>query len=489
MRDLPPPLHARPARWMIGAALALCSSAASAESVPAFPGAEGFGSATAGGRGGKVIAVSNLEDSGPGSLRACAEASGPRVCVFRTGGWIVLEASIEIDHPFLTIAGQSAPGDGIGIRMRADNPATPVKVRTHDVILRYLRIRPGASHVTSDTQDALTIGSPDTPVYNVIVDHSSLSWASDEVANVWYATHHVTFQWNIISEGLHCMNHSKGCGHSKGLLVGSEGGHGVSIHHNLFAHHSERSPRIAISGVADVVNNVIYNSMYSGTQVIDAYAPAKVNFVNNYMKTGPDSRSKFMLALKSRPGSEHGFDIYAAGNVGPLSPEASAPGELPLKRADEEWRAPAPHAAPRLTVHRCASVHDCEAFDEVMRDAGATVPGRDAVDRRIIREVKVGAGHIIDAQSEAACRPPCTNFLRPEDYARLGIDVAFGEDGWPLLEPGEPYPDEDEDGMDDRWELATGLDSTADDSGGHALHRDYTNLEVFLDVLTGRDRQ
>ncbi len=450
--------------------------------LPAFPGAEGFGASTVGGRGGKIFEISNLNDSGTGSFRACAEANVPRICIFKTGGLITLDSTIKIKSPYITIAGQTAPGGGISIRTRADYPFAAIKVQAHDVVIRYLRIRPGASYVMGDTQDALTLAGSSSPVYNVIVDHTSLSWASDEVAQVWYDAHDITFQWNIISEGLHCSNHpDAGCAHSKGLLLGSAGSHSMSVHHNLFAHHSERNPRMAMSGVADVVNNVVYNPKHSASQITNAYGTAQVNYVNNYVKKGVDSLSDDILSLKSY--TNNPYELFVKGNIGPRRKSSDLGEKLVVKDSSDSWKLVSRHKAPLVTTFPCESADDCQAYEEVIAGAGARLPIRDAVDKRIIAEVKTGTGRIIDSQSQADCFLDCKNFLSPADYTMHGITDPLTSDGWPILDAGQPYPDQDGDGMDDTWEYENGLDSAIDDSAGHQLHGGYTNIEVFLNSL------
>ena len=189
-------------------------SAGIATGVPAFPGAEGFGSASVGGRGGTVIEVTNLNDSGPGSFRAAVEATGPRIVVFRIGGTIELQSTVLLTNPFITIAGQTAPGGGIAIKNtlffnRYEDPSGSLDIRTHDVIVRHLRIRPGAGPAgTSGSEcDAIQVYGN---CYNVMIDHCSLSWAVDENFSSWGNPHDFTVQWCIISEGLRNSVHSKG---------------------------------------------------------------------------------------------------------------------------------------------------------------------------------------------------------------------------------------------------------------------------------------
>jgi Pectate lyase len=194
-------------RILIGALLTLtCGVSGGATTIPAFPGAEGFGANTVGGRGGKVIEVSNLNDSGAGSLRAALTASGPRIVVFRTGGSITLLSQIKIIEPYLTVAGQSAQGGGITVRNDPSNIQTPLRILTHDVVIRYIRTRPGPSAALSGDLDAFDIDSG----YNIVVDHCSFSWATDEVLTFGWSgslprPHDVTIQWSIVSEAL---NHS-----------------------------------------------------------------------------------------------------------------------------------------------------------------------------------------------------------------------------------------------------------------------------------------
>ena len=186
------------------------------EVVAAFPGAEGMGSQTRGGRGGEVVEVTTLKDDGPGSLRAAIESSGPRIVVFRVAGTIDLQTSLTISKPYITIAGQTAPGQGI--TLRATNAAVEglIEVETHDVIIRYLTLRAGPPSA-GDAMQIRATGSHDT--YNVVIDHNSMSWAVDRDLSTWYDVHDVTIQWNIFSEALNCSINPKGC-HSKGVLLG-----------------------------------------------------------------------------------------------------------------------------------------------------------------------------------------------------------------------------------------------------------------------------
>jgi len=233
--------------------------------LPVFPGAEGFGTDTLGGRGGRVIRVTTLADDGEGSLRDALAKDEPRVIVFEVGGTIWLERDLVITHPFVTIAGQTAPPPGITLA-----GTTGFIIQTHDVLLQHLRVRvgdlPGWMH-PQDRDGIMVLGSDDgsAEAYNVVIDHCSISWAIDENINLWYQNvYDVTIRHCIVSEGLYNSLHPKGQ-HSCGLLVGKYARR-VSVIGNLFAHNSRRNPRVADGCSALVINNVIYNSKSASIQ-------------------------------------------------------------------------------------------------------------------------------------------------------------------------------------------------------------------------------
>jgi pectate lyase len=233
-------------RLLLGIALlviVLVSSIVSADrEIPAFPGAEGFGSHTPGGRGGRVIEVTNLNPDGPGSLREACAAKGPCIVVFRVGGTIEINRGLSIREPFITIAGQTAPGDGICLR------GGTLGVHTHDVVIRYLRVRVGDSPEGPDPEnrDCIDISGDADRVYNVVVDHCSFSWSTDENVATWYGPRDVTIQWCITSESLNDSLHPKGP-HGKGMILGSQD-NTITIHHCLFAHNADRNPLIGDTG-------------------------------------------------------------------------------------------------------------------------------------------------------------------------------------------------------------------------------------------------
>ena len=421
-------------------------------SLRAFPGAEGFGAEAVGGRGGRVIEVTNLNNSGPGSLRAALGASGPRIIVFRIGGTIILLERIRIVHPYVTIAGQTAPGGGITLRNDPSNIHVPLEVDTHNVIIRYMRFRPGPSRQLSDNVDAITVDSG----YNIILDHISASWATDENVEAWAASHDITIQWSIVSEALLNSTHIKGA-HSKGLFISGEGSYNISVHHNLLAHNYDRNPEVNTGGVVDIVNNVIYNYGGKAAFVEDKYAdaPVPVNFVGNYVKAGANAE-KNVYELRYLPAPPpyplRGASMFVQGNVGPHRPDETYPEAVVVRPEDQLFITDTRHFAPSVTTTSAFT-----AYELVLAGAGATFPVRDSVDQRIVNDVENGSGSIIDNPSQVG--------------------------GWPKLDPGTPPQDSDHDGMPDAWEEIRGLDPLSDDSTGDRDGDGYTNIEEYINGL------
>ncbi len=277
------------------------SGASPARVIAAFPGAEGFGSTTPGGRGGRVIFVTNLNDAGPGSLRAACEAEGPRIVIFRVSGLIALAEPLVIKNPYITIAGQTAPGDGICLRNYT------FVIATHDVVVRYLRSRLG--DLSGQEADSITLASG---AENVILDHCSASWSVDEVLSLAGNVSNVTVQWCLIAEGLNHSKHKKGA-HGYGSLSRANGP--VTWHHNLWAHNNSRNPRLGDNygrppyPTFDVRNNVIYDygEIASGlTQGV-----LKVNYVANYIRPGPSSKARTPIQV----GGPSDLSFYIRENV------------------------------------------------------------------------------------------------------------------------------------------------------------------------------
>jgi len=350
---------------------------------PAFPGAEGYGAFTRGGADGREIYVDNLDDSGPGSLRAAIEAEGPRVVVFRVGGQIALRSSLTIRHPFLTLDAQNAPGDGITLCNYG------IAIRTHDVVLRYFRVRLGDAGVSSNVryeagegEDALRFESG---AQNSIADHLSLSWSTGKIITLVPTADLITIQWCILSESLNFAGH----GYAS-LAAGKR----VTWHHNLLAHNFSRNVRLQGAVDADFRNNTIYDwGEVAGYGEFD-----RLNYVGNFLKPGPSTTQqprRFWLGDHVvLPGS-----IYVEGNVIEGDPAVEqnnwrAMGAYALDR--ESLNAATPFAAPPVTTEPARAAHE-----RVLREAGDTLPHRDAVDQRVVREVQEGGGHIIQWVREA----------------------------------------------------------------------------------------
>ena len=431
-----------------------------ATSIPAFPGAEGFGSATPGGRNGRVLLVTNLDNSGPGSLRAACETEGPRIVVFRTGGTITLTKTIEVKNPFITIAGQTAPGGGIALRNDPAHDSAPLRIITHDVVVRHLRVRPGPSRERSPCVDGIAI---ETGASNIVVDHCSVSWGTDETFQLWGAPHDVTLQWSFVAEALHRSTHPHGA-HSKGLLLSSRGCKNVTVHHCLLAHNDERNPRIGMSGPVDFVNNVIYNPDCIG-QVTDGFARQEVNYVGNYVKLGPNSQTEPPVEASSRhelfawEKGGHGFSFYVKGNIGPHRPGDDMDERLVVDPRDWQYITATRHDTPPVTTQSAA-----KALELVLTKAGASLPRRDPVDERVVKEVRTGTGRIID------------------DPSQVG--------GWPELARGVPPVDRDQDGMPDEWEKQHRLDpANASDNKADPDGDGYTNIEEYLNATDPRVKE
>lgn len=462
-------------------------TAAASNGVVAFPGAEGFGAKSVGGRGGKVIEVTSLADSGPGSLRECVAASGPRICVFRVGGTITTQSEIIAANPYLTIAGQTAPGGGITLRAAQNYHEEPFIVSTHDVIIQYIRFRAGASAVANSSRRSLTLNNG---AYNVIIDHSSMSWATDQPLLLIDGVRDITIQWSIISEGLASSTHYESAfeSHSKGLSVSgknyksTEKTGNISIHHNLIAHNDQRNPQNAGYGLEDVTNNVIYNWGEQAFNASDIQANVPSNVVANYFKAGVNTTGWEVNATHSND-AMNGPQVFIQGNIGPNRPDESIPEIELVKPAGRSYI-----VSNRFPAAYVTTTSAQQAYVDVLAKAGTRIPMLDAVDRRIIEEVKRGEGKIIDCVSANELTNPidCATrvYLTPSDYTKYGINDPLDAQGWPILAAGTPPQDSDHDGMPDSWETQNGLNPTSDDSAQDRNADGYTNIEEYLNVLS-----
>lgn len=422
--------------------------------LPVFPGAEGFGTQTTAGRGGKVIEVTSLADAGPGTLRSALDDPDPRIIVFRVAGTIELEESLPVNHPYVTVAGQTAPGDGICIKNAG------LVITTHDVLIQHLRVRPGnEGAVEPDDNDAISILGQHGEVdgaFNVVLDHLSASWGEDETVSTWYGAHDITVSWSMISEALNRSRHRKET-HSAGLLIG-DSSYRVSVHHTLLAHNDFRNPLISEGGTHDFVNNVIYNWGVLPAEIADYDSNTFLNFVGNYFIPGPSTVSGPFEILFN----EGNPRIYVEGNLGPHRPDPTMD-EWALVGFGygEEGVAPESYRNPtRFTTYPITAAGAQEALERVLAGAGATAPRRDSVDRRVVDEVKKGTGAIIDSPAQVG--------------------------GYPTLASATPPPDSDHDGMPDNWEREMGLDPEDASDRNRDLDGDgYTNVEEYLHLLSG----
>ena len=443
--------------------------------IPAFPGAWGGGMFTTGGRGGRAIAVTNLNDSGPGSLRAAIDAEGPRIVVFRVAGIIQIQSNLHIRNPNITIAGQTAPGDGICIAGESLN------IDTHNVILRHLRVRRG---ITSGGQGTDNIGG--NPLHHIIVDHCSTSWGRDENLSLY---RYIEERWNPLTGQMVSVKEPvknltiQYCISSEGMKPGHEfggtwGGNDSTFHHNLFASNTARNPSIGMSGEFDYRNNVIFNwrhrSMDGGDET------SMVNVINNYYKPGPATNANMANVIArieqrsqySPPGRFSGGQWYpkaearpgkwyVAGNIMEGHADVTADnwkgmrllggaGTLDMARVNS------PFTGWPLNQQTARA-----AYADVLAQAGATLPRRDAVDQRVTQMVRTG-------------RVTHGNGII-SDPAQVG--------GYPkyTFSPNDVPVDTDGDGMPDWWEIRYGLNpNRPSDAIGDLNGSGYTNIEEYL---------
>jgi hypothetical protein len=398
-----------------------------AEALPVFPGAIGFGSDTPAGRGGRIFKISNLEDSGPGSLRECAEATVARVCLFEISGVIRLTKDINIDAPNLTIAGHTAPSPGIMIR------GAGIRITTNDVLVQHLSVRVGddLKGPSPENRDAIKIeGGPS--VNNIVLDHVSVSWAIDENISIWGAgIHDITISNSIISEGLDESLHPKGA-HSKGLIVGASAGGpeptNISVVGNLFAHNFERN---ALMSNGTFANNFVYNWEWRASTIRggdETFEAVSASVVGNVYKRGFDSNGELPVIIQD---VKSGTQIYLFDNQ-MKGLDSGSPWSFADVKVSFDVRASSPQAWPS----RFDAVESGNVIESVLANAGSRPTDRDAVDVRIIQDVEMGTGTVVD----------CISTCDATDQQVPG--------GWPTLESNRrlieitqnPSADDDGDG-------------------------------------------
>jgi autotransporter-associated beta strand protein len=440
------------------------------EDLPAFPGAEGHGKFVTGGREGQVFYVTTIEDNNePGSLRYAVNQSGARIVLFKISGTIQLKSSLNISYDNITIAGQTAPGDGITLR------DYPVYVNADNVIIRFMRFRMG----DAAAQEGDALGGRFHK--DIIIDHCSMSWSTDECVS-FYQNENFTLQWCIISESLRNSIHEKGA-HGYG---GIWGGENASFHHNLLAHHDSRNPRLgevhgdafALTDLVDLRNNVIYNwqgnSAYGGEAM-------NANIVNCYYKPGP-ATTKIERIISIDKLLETGYPItniwgkfYIDGNVLTASMRATEDNwtygvynqfnsKYSVSQADKEaMRLAEPLEPGEVTTHTAET-----AYEKILEYGGASLH-RDSVDLRILKDVTTGTATYMDGGNGSI------NGI---------IDTQSAVGGWPELHSLPAPEDTDNDGMPDEWETSNGLSpENPGDAQLKTVDGLYPNLEVYLNSL------
>ncbi len=492
--------------------------------IPAFPGAEGGGMFTFGGRGGKVLTVTNLNDDGPGSFRWACEQGGARIVVFNVSGIIRLKSPIYVRAPYITIAGQTAPGDGVCIAGES------FQVDTHDVIVRHMRFRRGETLVTNRED---SFGG--NPIGNIMIDHCSCEWGLDE--NISFYRHmfdmhdgkpnrkeptvNVTIQNTISAKALDTWNHAFGS---------TIGGENTTFMRNLWADNTGRNPSIGWGGVFNYINNVVYNWVHRTAD--GGEFSTMSNFINNYYKPGPLTPKDSPIGhriVKSESRSQGLFPykqfgrVYAVGNIMEGYPEITKDNwnggiqtadkdgemdatELALMRSNE------PFEMPYVKIMGTE-----QAFDWVLSNAGATIPCRDIVDQRICEEVRTGQAYYVkDYEKELAKIEKKTGVKQnpygdmwglnkksmneegffkyrrlPQDSYKQGVITDPRQmGGYPEYKAWEPYVDTDSDGMPDEWEKQYGLNpNDASDAVKDCNGDGYTNIEKYINGINPQTKE
>jgi pectate lyase len=451
--------------------------------LPAFPGAQGGGAAAVGGRGGQIMEVTNLNDSGSGSLRGCVEALGPRTCVFRVAGYITLQSNLNVRNPYLTIAGQTAPGDGITVRlansMQGDG-ASAFNLQTNDVVFRYFRVRPGAGGITIAIRGRSAIGSGG-PAANIVLDHISTSWSAYGNLGCWafagnVPQHNWSVQYSISAEGLSIppLWHSKGWNCGTGQPGYGEQMTDIDIHHTLFESNVSRNPLMQIGRTREV-NNIVFNTNYGATQFEGGvYA----DVIGDVFKQGPEdtvphhemqTTAYYSPGQPNRPAS-----FYLKGNLGwsqsdpdgddwiMLAADCDTHYDCEMGQAAQSLKRTMPLPTEQFPIFAdpantlAANLLPVIGASQRLDCMGNWVPMRDAVDQRLVDEFN---GKVTAAGS-------------PSDESQVG--------GYPTLATGTPCDESLHDGIPDRWKIAHGLSPSDTTLANNVAPNGYTYLENYL---------
>ena len=461
--------------------------------IPAFPGAMGGGQFSFGGRGGKVLTVTSLEDRGPGTLReACEETVGPRIVVFNVAGIIRLKTPIIVNAPYLTIAGQTAPGDGVCVAGES------FWVNTHDVVVRHMRFRRGETKV--ERRDDSFGGNP---VGNIMIDHCSCMWGLDE--NISFYRHmfnpqdgtkdlklptvNVTIQNTISAQALDTYNHAFGS---------TLGGENCSFMRNLWADNAGRNPSIGWNGVFNFVNNIVYNWVHRSVDGGDY--TALYNIINNYYKPGPltpkDSPIGYRMVKPESGRSKLGYSVYGRvycnGNIMEGNDKVTKNNwdggvqveDLPnaAQYTDSmKWNQPFP--MPEFPIMNAK-----DAYNFVLDNVGANFPKRDIVDQRVIEQVRTGKVYY-DQSADSIDFYQFKHRRLPKDSYKSGIITDIRQVGGYPEYKGTPYIDSDKDGMPDAWEKKYGLNPNDPSDAIKDCNGDgYTNIEKYINGINPKKK-
>lgn len=398
----------------------------------AYIGADGYGRHAIGGFNGKIIKVTTLADSGSGSLRECIEAQGPRVCVFTVAGLIRFTTERPIiRNPYLTIAGETAPGGGITLSHAGGARAfTPLAIKnTHDIIIRHLRVRTDLPGEARGGNDGINIADS----RDIMIDHVSASWSLDENIGAWGQNDAITISGSIFAEGVPK--------HDKCALLASDpkGPQNISFVRNLCAHNGDRNPDVNVppGSCVDVINNVFYNAKSQFTEIWESYGGSPVNVVGNIYRRGPDTNLRIAAAIdRSINGSRGQAKIYLSDNLSEGVPPLSSTAGVAIVEKP-------------VCQIQSKAIPAKKAYDRVLLEAGAFP--RDEVDRRVVGEVRASDGKI----------------GRPAGPI-------------PAIASGQTYRDDDGDGMSDAWERANAANPQAFDSWLGKDSNGWTNFDRFL---------
>ena len=414
--------------------LAFVSPAEARPRPPIIPNLSGFGTSTVAGSGrhlknpkARIYRITSLSDRGRGTLRACAEARGPRTCLFEVGGVIQLSRAIRISSPFITIAGQTAPPPGITLTNAG------LKIATHNVLVQHIAIRPGDAKAGENPseRDGISIGAQ-TPrsAHSIVIDHVSLTWAIDEnISTAYPRTRDVTIANSIIAEGLHDSIHPKGP-HSKGIMVGDES-RNITIRGNLIAFNEERNPYLKPGTSVEFINNLVYGwgpkggwSLCNLTNNTERDEPIRLTFIGNVYRAAPTSIIlPPIYAKRLDPRSE----IYVRDNIGPSSGMTAAMSASHALPSHLRLLSTPPVSSPRTTP-----LPANETTHRVLNTAGSRPLTRDAHDARIVREVELSSGTLKD------CTEGC-----PRSTGKLSLSTRTSIS---LSIPRHPFKDSNGDG-------------------------------------------